>query len=79
MKNVHGMFRGLVLADFVSHLNGNFVLLGALMSFGDDAIGNAFGNGAANVKLCTAALGNLPSLGTASTVKIRSWSRATPY
>jgi hypothetical protein len=76
MKNVHGKFCGLLLADFVTHLNGDFVLLGALMSFGDDAIGNAFGNGNAFVKLCTAALNNLPSAGGSTAVRIRSWNRA---
>jgi hypothetical protein len=76
MKNVHGMFKGLVLADFVVHLNGDFVILGALMSFGDDSMGNAFGNGAAFVKLCTAALANLPAPAGASAAKIRAWNRA---
>jgi hypothetical protein len=76
MKNVHGMFKGLVLADFVVHLNGDFVLLGALMSFGDESIGNAFGNGNAKVKLCTAALSNLPSAGGSNAVRILSWSRS---
>ena len=76
MKNVHGSFRGLILADFVTHLNGDFVLLGALMSFGDDAIGNAFGNGNAIVRLCTTALNDLPSVGGGTKVKILSWSRS---
>ena len=28
MKNIHGSFVGLVMADFVEHLNGDFVMLG---------------------------------------------------
>jgi hypothetical protein len=76
MKNVHGLFCGLVLADFVTHLNGDLVMLGALMSFGDDSIGNAFGNGNAKVKLCTAALNNLPSLAGNNAVRIKSWNRS---
>jgi hypothetical protein len=76
MKNVHGSFLGLVLCDGVTHLNGDFTLLGALMSFAPASYGNAFGNGNANVKLCTAALTNLPTLGTAANVRIKAWERA---
>jgi hypothetical protein len=75
-KNVHGLFSGLVLADGIEHLNGDFVILGALMSFAPQSYGNAFGNGNAFVKLCTAALANLPSASAASKVRITSWHRA---
>lgn len=76
MKNVHGSFKGLIMADGVEHLNGDFVLLGALMSFAADAYGNAFGNGNAWVRLSTDATGDLPASGSSTTVRIRSWSRA---
>lgn len=76
MKNVHGQFVGLMLADGVEHLNGDFVLLGALQSFAPQAYGNAFGNGNAQVKLCTAALNNLPAVGTGANVRIKAWHRA---
>jgi hypothetical protein len=76
MKNVHGAFKGLVLADGVEHLNGDFLLLGALMSFAPESYGNAYGNGNAFVRLCTAALNDLPSGTGSATVRIRSWSRA---
>jgi hypothetical protein len=76
MKNVHGNFLGLMLVDGVSHLNGDFTLIGALMSFAPASYGNAFGNGNANVKLSTAALSNLPSLGSAANIRIKAWQRA---
>jgi hypothetical protein len=76
MKNVQGNFRGLMLVDGVTHLTGDFVLLGALMSFAPASYGNAFGNGNANIKLCTAALAQLPSLGGAAKVRIKAWERA---
>ncbi|HYC79259.1 MAG TPA: hypothetical protein VEI02_16700 [Planctomycetota bacterium] len=76
MKNVHGTFKGLMLLDFVQHLNGDFLLVGALMSFGDSQYGNAFGNGAAQVKLSSEVLSNLPSIGGTHVVRVRSWRRA---
>jgi hypothetical protein len=76
MKNVHGRFVGLVFADLIDHLNGDVEILGALMTFASGAGGNAYGNGNAHIKLCTAALENLPEVGQTQ-VKIRSWSRAT--
>jgi hypothetical protein len=76
MKNVHGNFCGLMLCDGVEHLNGDFILLGALQSFAPQSYGNAFGNGNAFVKLCTAALNNLPTAGNAANVRIKGWNRA---
>lgn len=75
MKNVHGSFRGLMLADFVEHLNGDFTMLGALMSFGNQAIGNTFGNGNAHLRLSTQVLTNLPSAALSGTVQIVSRGR----
>jgi hypothetical protein len=75
MKNVHGKFRGLILADLIGHLNGDVTILGALMTFGAGAGANAFGNGNANIKLSTAVLNQLPKVGETQ-VKVRSWSRA---
>lgn len=79
MKNVHGSFVGLLLADFLTHLNGDFVILGAVQSFGNAAVGNSFGNGNAQIKLCTAALGNLPTAGGAAKVRIKGWNRAVAH
>ena len=76
MKNVHGSFLGLMLVDGVSHLNGDFTLVGALMSFAPASYGNAFGNGNANIKISTAALANLPTTGSAANVRIKAWERA---
>jgi hypothetical protein len=76
MKNIHGNFLGLMLVDGVSHLNGDFQLLGGLMSFAPASYGNAFGNGNANIKLCTAALAGLPSVGGVAKVRIKTWHRA---
>jgi hypothetical protein len=64
-----------VLADYIDHLNGDVTILGALMTFGSGVGGNAFGNGNANIKLSTAVLNNLPTVGEIQ-VKLRSWSRA---
>lgn len=77
MKNVHGRFRGLLLADSIGHLNGDFIIMGALMTFSAAPGANAFGNGSAQIRLSTAVLANLPIVGK-TRVKIRSWSRATP-
>jgi hypothetical protein len=76
LKNAHGMFKGLLLIDGVTHLNGDFFLLGAIMSFCTGAPGNAYGNGAARVRLCTAALSTLPSAGGQTRIRIRGWNRS---
>ncbi len=76
MKNVHGAFKGVLLCDYMEHLNGDFALVGAIMSFGNQAIGNAYGNGNATIKYSSSVLGGLPAAGTASTVRIMSWSHS---
>jgi hypothetical protein len=76
MKNLHGQFKGLLIADFVEHINGDFMMLGALMSFADDAYGNAFGNGNADVLFSSEVLGNLPAASTKNRVRVLSWRRA---
>jgi len=79
MKNIHGAFRGLVMADFVEHINGDFVMLGAFMSFADEQYGNAFGNGNADVYYSSEVLLNLPSTSAVNRVRLLSWSRASIY
>jgi hypothetical protein len=77
MKNIHGEFRGLIICDRVQHLNGDFALLGGLLSLADEAYGNAFGNGSALVRYSSTALGQLPSSGGFNRVSVVSWSRAS--
>jgi len=77
MKNVHFQFKGLVLGDFVEHINGDFLLVGAFMSFGNKAIGNAFGNGNATIRFSSAVLGQLPSGTMGQNVRIVAFQRAT--
>jgi len=76
MRNLHGMFAGLLMADFVEHINGDFVIVGAVMSFSNQAFGNAFGNGNAFIKLSTQVLAQLPTAGGPSNVRIKAWNRA---
>ena len=76
MKNVHGNFRGIILADFVQHINGDFFVAGGFMSFGDKSIGNAYGNGNAIVRYSSSALSGLPSSSATRSVRILSWQRA---
>ena len=76
MKNIHGSFKGLVLCDLVEHINGDFLLIGSLMSFADESIGNAFGNGSAVVLYSSIVLSGLPSSATQSRARVLSWSRA---
>jgi hypothetical protein len=78
MKNVHGKFRGLIMADLIGHLNGDVTVLGGVLTFGQGAGANAFGNGNATIKLSTAVLGQLPIVGELQ-VKVRSWSRAASH
>ncbi len=50
MKNLHGPFKGLVISDTITHINGDALILGGVMSFAPFTVGNTYGNGAAIVR-----------------------------
>ncbi len=77
MKNIHGAFRGLIMADFVTHINGDCSIIGAFMSFSDESYGNAFGNGNADVLFSSTVLANLPNAFATASARVLSWSRAS--
>lgn len=62
MKNLHGMFKGIILADQIDHVNGDGLILGGVMTLADDGFGHWFGNGAADIIFSEGVLANLPSL-----------------
>jgi hypothetical protein len=74
--NVTGAFSGLVMVDAVQHFSGNFILVGGIMAFSSNALGNAFGLGNAQILFSSAVLGNLPTAGSLSAVRIKSWHRS---
>lgn len=76
MKNVHHAFKGLVMADLVQHINGDFLLVGAFMSFSNKAYGNTYGNGNATIKYSSAVLGSLPSANPARQARLLSIQRS---
>ena len=58
-------------------LNGDFILLGALVSFAPETVTNTFGNGNAQVLFSSAAMSDLPGASGSSFARIRSWQRAS--
>jgi len=60
MKNLHGAFRGLIIADLVEHLNGDLVLMGGVFSLAADTLDTTLGNGNAYVGYSSAVMNNLP-------------------
>lgn len=77
MKNVHGEFKGVVMADQVQHLNGALRIVGAFMSFSDEA--NTYGNGSARILYSSGVLGALPGgSGLGNQVRVRSWKHVAP-
>lgn len=78
MKNIHGNFQGLILADNVQHINAGSLLLGTVLAWGQS--GNVFGNGNATVEFSSAALGSLPSLQLQPpvTMSLLSMRKVTP-
>lgn len=50
MKNLHGPFKGLIVSDTITHINGDALILGGVISFAPFEVGNAYGNGAAVVR-----------------------------
>lgn len=76
MGNVTGAFKRLMLIDQIQHFTGNFILVGGVMSFSSTALGNAFGLGNAQILYSSAVLANLPTAGSLSAVRIKSWDRS---
>lgn len=60
MKNIHGNFTGLIVADYVDHTNGTAMIYGGFLCLSGQ-LGNAFGNGTATVRYSANALASLPS------------------
>ncbi|OGW80897.1 MAG: hypothetical protein A3G33_05785 [Omnitrophica bacterium RIFCSPLOWO2_12_FULL_44_17] len=58
LKNVHGWFKGIIIADDLIHINGDANIIGAAVL--QKTTGNAVGNGAAHVNFSSEVLGNLP-------------------
>ena len=61
LKNVHGHFKGLIIVDNLTHINGNAEILGGAII--QNASGNSIGNGNAEVKYSSTILSNLPTAG----------------
>lgn len=58
LKNVHGHFQGIIIADDLIHINGDAVITGGLVL--QKSTGNTVGNGAAHVNYSSNVLSNLP-------------------
>lgn len=50
MKNIHGRFRGLIIADQIDHINANTEIIGAIITLAPTPGTNAFGNGNSDIK-----------------------------
>lgn len=64
MKNIHGKFKGLILADSVTHVNANSTILGAMQTTWPSSVGNTYGNGNSDILFSSEALANLPGIVT---------------
>jgi hypothetical protein len=60
VKNVHGTFKGLIMADRIDKVNANGVILGAMYTF-TASDPDLFGNGTAYIKMSSKALAKLPT------------------
>lgn len=77
-KNIHGYFKGLFLVDDIDHENAASLMVGAIMTFRAVSGGNIFGNGAANARYSSEALGQLPLVDTGRYL-IVSWREFPAY
>jgi len=73
IKNVHGNFKGLLMADIVTHVNAGTDILGSVMAFSQTAT-HQFGNGNADIRFSSAVLANLPRA-VDGAVRVLSWRR----
>jgi len=60
MKNVHGDFKGMILADKIEHINAGSNILGMIQAWGQ--FGNVFGNGNSTIRFSSEVLANLPGV-----------------
>ena len=69
MKEVHGNFTGLILADGFVRNNGTSHITGMIQLFSPTSseAGNVFGNGNAEIDFSSAALADLPGMGGSNT------------
>ena len=58
LKNLHGYFRGIIIADNLIHINGDAEIIGGVVV--QNTSDNAIGNGRATVKYSSSVLSNLP-------------------
>lgn len=58
LKNVHGMFKGLIITDDIIHINGDAEIRGAVLGLKTGGV--TLGNGAGEVKFSSQLLANLP-------------------
>lgn len=76
LKNIHGEFTGIIIADQIVHINANAKIIGAVITLSTSAGGNAFGNGDADVLYSSAVvqhLINTTSVVTDTTYDVVSW------
>ncbi len=71
MKNLHGNFKGLIISDQITHINGDASVLGAVIT--TNQVGNTLGNGNATVQYSSAILSQLASLAAGQT---SGWKRS---
>jgi len=70
-KNVHGDFKGLLMADKIEHINAGTKIVGMVQAWGQ--FGNLFGNGNSDVLFSSAVLANLPQVQTTPYYAVRAW------
>jgi hypothetical protein len=73
LKNIHGSFKGIIIADKIDHLNANMAFLGAIITLSKDPAGNAYGNGTPKVRYCSQILKKVLKRFSMPTIQIVSW------
>lgn len=71
LKNIHGTFKGLIIADDVVHINAGTLILGAVFGLKSDGV--TIGNGNSDIKYSSEVLANLPL----ATYHVTSWQDQT--
>lgn len=79
MKNVHGFFKGLIIADVIDKVNANANILGGFLLFGTTGGATTFGNGNARICYSSNVLSNLPATASASSIRVISRGRAASF
>ncbi len=73
LRNVHGSFKGIIIADRIDKVNAGMLFLGAIFTLSTNPSGNVFGNGSPKIRYSSRIVNKALKLILHPTVDVVSW------